>query len=150
FAASANAPQLPAEAGRLRALKRLDILDTEPELEFDEFAAIARSLFGTSMALISFVDDERQWFKARVRLDLDGSNRASSFCTHTIADDQPFVIPDTHLDARFVESPLVTGPPHVRFYAGAPIHEPEGHRVGALCVLDVEPREVTGAQLDAL
>ena len=150
FAASLNAPQAVDESTRLRALRRLELLDTPADPEFDELAALARGIFGTPMALISLVDAERQWFKARIGLPFEETPRSDSFCSHVVSAGRPMVVTDASQDARFASSALVRGSLHVRFYAGAPIYEPDGNPIGAVCVMDVRPREVSSGQLEAL
>jgi CheY-like chemotaxis protein len=137
-----------AEAQRLAALHRHAILDTGPESGFDALVHEAASLCGAPIALISLVDDDRQWFKARVGLAVSQTPRTEAFCDHAIADPLGMlVVPDTHVDARFSGNPLVLGDPHVRFYAGMALHDAEGHALGALCVLDQVPRELDAAKL---
>lgn len=125
---------------RLAALTSYQVLDTAPERAFDNIAAIAAALFETPMALVSLVDRERQWFKARVGLDATETPRDVAFCAHAIRQDEPLVVPDAALDPRFAIYPLVTGRPHLRFYAGAPVLTPDGLPLGTLCVLDTRPR----------
>jgi PAS domain S-box-containing protein len=128
------------EAERLAALRRFEILDTAPEEAFDRLAHLAASLFAAPMAGITFVDAERLWLKAAVGMALGDLPRAVAFCAHTIMHGEPTVVPDTLKDPRFHDSPLVTGPPHIRFYAGAPITTRDGHRLGSLAVMDNKPR----------
>jgi len=137
---------------RVRKLRDYNILDTPPELDFDELTQLAAQICNTPVAVISFVDKERQWFKARIGTDMEESPRSESFCTHTIqlVEDQVFVVNDTLKDERFAESPLVTGPEQIRFYAGAPIVTRDGHAIGAICAIDQTPRTLTDEQLVAL
>ena len=100
------------------------------------------------IALISLVDRDRQWFKSRQGIDIAETPRNTSFCTHTIQQDEPFVVSDTLNDPRFCNNPLVTGPARIRSYVGIPLRASAGHNIGALCIEDVRPREVTQAQLD--
>jgi serine/threonine protein kinase len=138
------------EVGRLAALAALEILDTEPEPEFDDLTRLASQLCGTPIALISFVDRDREWFKAKVGITESSFPRLIAFCAHAIARRDLLVVPDASHDARFRTNPLVTNGNGVRFYAGAPLLTPEGFAVGALCVIDRVPRELTEAQLESL
>jgi PAS domain S-box-containing protein len=128
------------EEERLRELRRYAILDSPPEPRFDRITALARRLFKVPVALISLVDEHRQWFKSHSGVELEETPRDISFCTHGIGSNEVMVVPDAALDPRFAASPLVTGEPHVRFYAGAPLITPSGHRVGMLCLNDTVPR----------
>ncbi|MDH4383982.1 MAG: PAS domain-containing protein [Caulobacter sp.] len=133
--------QDPLESERLTALERMEVLDSPSEPLFDSLTDLAAQTFKTPIALISLVDQERQWFKACVGLDIDHTARGVSFCQHAILSDQVFVVLDAAHDERFHDNPLVTGSPNIRFYAGAPLITPEGHRLGALCVIDTVARE---------
>jgi serine/threonine-protein kinase len=142
---------LPAnEASRIAALLSCGVLDTLPEPSFNHIAQLASMLCGTPIALVSLVDESRQWFKARVGLSACETSRDASFCAHAIHEEAPFVVPDTLLDARFADNPLVTGDPLIRFYAGVPLLLDGKYGVGTLCVIDRVPRELSAAQLDAL
>lgn len=147
-----HAPLLPAqqEEARLAALRRLGVLDTPAETAFDDLAALAAQVCGTSIALVSLVDSERQWFKAAVGCDMDATPRSQSFCAHALDRADVLEVPDACADPRFADNPLVTGPPHVRFYAWAPLRTDDGHVVGTLCVLDPQPRTLTEAQRTGL
>ena len=144
------APALPDEAARLAALAEYAILDTDREPLYDDFVLLATQLCGTPLAYISLVDRDRQWFKARSDRGPHETPRDIALCGHAIAQRDVFVIEDTFADPRFAENPLVTGAPHIRFYAGAPLITPEGHAVGALCVADRVARTLTPAQRDSL
>lgn len=130
----------PPEGERLAALERLEVLDTPSEPLFDSLTDLAAKTFNAPIALISLVDQERQWFKACVGLDVDHTARDVSFCQHTIRSDQVFIVLDAAHDERFRDNALVTGPPYIRFYAGAPLITLEGYRLGSICVIDTEPR----------
>src|SRR5918996_1574112 len=108
------------EAERLAALRRYRILDTDPEAPFDDLALLASQICGTPIALITLVDADRQWFKARVGITTHETSRSISFCAHAIEHDGLFVVPDAREHRAFRDNPMVTGDPYVRFYAGAP------------------------------
>ncbi|MDH2434032.1 PAS domain S-box protein [Pokkaliibacter sp. MBI-7] len=145
-------PAVPAdnEAGRLAALHSYAILDTAAEQAFDDFTALAAQLCGTPLSLISLVDKDRQWFKSCLGLDDRETPRDMAFCAHAILTDELLIVPDALEDDRFADNPLVTGPPHIRFYAGAPLITPGGFRIGSLCVIDQQPRALSEAQGNAL
>lgn len=136
----AGAGELPEELRRQAALYSLALLDTEPEEEFDRIARLAQQLLSVSSALVSFMDHDRQWYKARVGVDTMEAPRSETFCTHVIDDGEPLVVDDATGDPRFAENPHVVAEGGVRFYAGVPIHAPGGHAVGTLCVFDSKPR----------
>jgi len=138
------------ERNRLAALRSYRILDTEPEQAFDDLALLASQICGTPIALISLIDAERQWFKARVGVSVHETPRDIAFCTHAIQQNGLFIVPDASDDARFRDNPLVAAEPNLRFYAGAPLVTTEGHALGALCVIDLQPRTLDHAQLEAL
>lgn len=138
------------EAGRLKALRQYKILDTEPEQAFDDLTLIASQICGVPIALISLVDEDRQWFKSRVGVEVQETSRSVSFCAHAILQQGIFTIPDALTDERFRNNPFVQGDPHVRFYAGAPITTQDGYALGTLCVIDYVPRELTADQKNAL
>jgi signal transduction histidine kinase/CheY-like chemotaxis protein len=140
----------PNEHERLYALAKYRILDTDPEVGFDDIAAVASAICGCPIALISLVDIARQWFKAHHGLDATETPRDLAFCAHAILEPGPFIVADAARDARFADNPLVTGETKVRFYAGVPLVNSEGFALGTLCVLDHERRELTETQLDAL
>lgn len=141
-----------AERIRLAALREYGILHTAPERELDDLVALAAKLCDTPVALVSLVDETEQWFKARVGTDATSTPREVSFCDHAMRGDGVMVIPDATLDPRFADNPLVTGEPHIRFYAAAPLVSPEGHPLGALSVIDarVHPDGLSELQLEAL
>lgn len=138
------------EAGRLRALRGMTILDSESEERFDRLTRLAQSLFEAPIALVSLVDAERQWFKSRQGLAAPETSREVSFCAHAILGDDVFVVPDATLDPRFADNPLVTDDPSIRFYAGAPLRSSDGHGVGTMCVIDTAPRTWSAEQSAAL
>ena len=128
------------EADRLTALKQYGVLDTTPEASFDDIANLAARLCDAPMAAVSLVDAERQWFKAEVGLGVRETPRPLSFCAHAMLADAAMVVKDARQDPRFADNALVTGPPHIRFYAGHPLKTSDGVSLGALCVLDDKPR----------
>lgn len=138
------------ENDRLRTLRAYKILDTKPEERFDELTQLAALICDVPISLITLVDADRQWFKSRVGLALSETPRAHAFCTHAIMQPELFEVPDAALDERFAENVLVTGDPHIRFYAGAPLATADGHLLGTMCVLDREPRHLTEEQRRAL
>lgn len=138
------------EPQRLAALRRYAILDTAAEEAYDDVTRLAAQLCETPMALVSLVDASRQWFKSRLGFDLPETPRDIAFCSWAIQGDDLFEIPDAARDARFHDNPLVTGDPHIRFYAGAPLCTPDGQRLGTLCVLDRVPRVLAPEQRAAL
>jgi GAF domain-containing protein len=134
------APITLDDAHRLKALHDLLILDTPPEERFDRVAHFAADEFDMPIVLVSLVDRERQWFKARVGLDVCETDRDSSFCGHAVVQSELFIVEDALADDRFVDNPMVVGEPRIRFYAGAPLQLPSGEIVGTLCMIDRIPR----------
>ena len=144
-------PPIPAnESDRIANLRLYNILDTLPELEFDDITKLAAQVCNAPIALISLVDEDRQWFKSRVGLESSQTSRDSSFCAHAIHHSSPTIVPDALLDDRFSDNELVTGAPKIRFYAGVPLTTPEGLAVGTLCVIDQAPRSLTDEQQASL
>lgn len=145
-----EAPLPPDESVRLSTLYALSILDTPPEARFDRITRFAMRLFDVPIALITLVDAERQWFKSCQGLDVSETPRGISFCGHAILADHALVVSDALLDERFADNPLVTGEPHIRFYAGFPISASNGSRLGTFCIIDRRPRHLDQEQLDTL
>lgn len=135
----ASLPQNEEE--RLRALRDLALLDSLPEEAYGDIVQLAASICGTPIALITLIDESRQWFKARIGVDIQETPRDAAFCAHAILDqNSTMIVPDAGADPRFRDNPLVLEDPHIRFYAGSPIVTSAGHALGALCVIDREPR----------
>jgi transcriptional regulator with GAF, ATPase, and Fis domain len=138
------------ESARLDVLRRYEILDTPPEVPFDDLATLASHLCDTPIALVGFVARDREWFKARIGMSIDAAPRDISFSAHAILQSDVFVVPDASTDPRFTSNPLVTETPRIRFYAGAPIETSDGHSLGTICVIDRVPRELRESQLEGL
>jgi phosphoribosyl 1,2-cyclic phosphodiesterase/CheY-like chemotaxis protein len=138
------------EERRLASLRALRILDTDPDERFDRITRLASALFNAPIALVSLVDENRQWFKSCYGLNVKETSRDAAFCAHVVHDREPMVVPDTFLDARFAENPLVIGEPRIRFYAGYPLILNDGACIGTLCVFDTRPRPLEGADLARL
>lgn len=147
-------PPVPVnEASRIASLVKLDVLDSEPEERFDRITRLAKYVFDVPIVLISLVDTGRQWFKSKQGLTVSETCRKSSFCAHAIAipttledSDRIMVIPDASIDNRFIDNPLVTGEPRIRFYAGFVLQSHEEFNLGTLCLIDDKPRQLTGEQ----
>jgi PAS domain S-box-containing protein len=144
------APRHPLEESRLATLHAYEILDTLPEQQFDDIVELASVIGGTPIALISIVDENRQWFKARKGLAAPETSRDVSFCGHAILSEEVFEVSDSSLDPRFADNPLATGEPHVRFYAGAPILTRDGLPLGTVCLIDHKPHQLSPQQKTAL
>ena len=138
------------ETGRLATLLRYNILDTDPEQTFLEVTQLARDLVNVPVAYIAFLDSDRLWLKSCIGTDVKEVPRDISFCSHTVSREDYLIIPDTYDDPRFVDNPLVTGPPHLRFYAGFPVKVEIGHVIGTLCVVDTVPRSLTDHEINTL
>lgn len=135
-------PSIPeGEALRLATLKSLNVLDTPPEERFDRVTRMAKRMFGVSTALVSIVDENRQWFKSRQGLDVAETPRNVSFCGHAILGDDVFLVQNALQDERFADNPMVVGDPNIRFYAGYPLRASDGQKLGTLCIIDSQPRE---------
>ncbi|WP_348755952.1 PAS domain-containing protein [uncultured Aquincola sp.] len=149
--AAARERQLRSEATRQQELDALGVLDTDDETSFDELTRLAATFFDAPVALISLIDRDRQWFKSRVGLEVRETPREDAFCAHAIRQPrQVMVVNDAHADARFKANRLVTGEPHIRFYAGAPLVTQTGNAIGTLCVIDYQPRQVDARQMEML
>lgn len=129
------------ESTRLAVLRGLCLLDSPPDPVFDTVAAMAARSMGTEIALVSLVDEHRQWFKTRIGLEERETPRSQAFCTHAIRSDEVMVVLDARLDPRLCDNPLVLGPPFIRFYVGAPLKLRDGHSIGTLCAIGTSPRE---------
>ncbi|WP_419804311.1 diguanylate cyclase [Terriglobus sp.] len=134
------------EERRLAALSSTGLFGTPPEADFDEIVKLASTLCGVPISAMTLLDRESQFIKSAVGLPVGSMPRASAFCDYTVRMERVFTVPDTHADERFVANPLVTGDPNVRFYSGVPLQTEDGSAVGALCVLDTEPRVLTAEQ----
>jgi GAF domain-containing protein len=145
-----TAPAPITDQARVAALQKYAILDTEPEQAFDDLTLLASYVCKTPIALISLVDEDRQWFKSRVGLSVSQTAREVAFCSTAIQQSDVLVVPDTLQDERFRNNPLVVSEPRIRFYAGAPLITEEGYALGTLCVIDQAPRELSVDQREAL
>ncbi len=144
-------PPIPAdEEARLAALAAAQVLDTPPEVAFDNLAKLAAAICQVPIALVTFVDRHRQWFKAKVGTLIEETPREVSFCGHAVAADQPLIVRDTRQDVRFADNPIVVNEPRIVFYAGVPLRATDGAPLGTLCVMDRTPRQLTPAQMQAL
>ena len=141
----------PLEKERLAELKSYSILDTLPEEDYDNLTAIAAEICNTEISLISLLDDKRQWFKSHHNLDVSETPKEYAFCAHAINDPKNvFIVQDARNDERFYDNPLVTGEPHVIFYAGVPLLSPKGLPLGTLCVIDHKPKLLSNSQINSL
>jgi GAF domain-containing protein len=138
------------EAARVAALNRYAILDSEPEQSFDDLVTLAAHICQTPIAMLSLVDDHRQWFKSKYGVEIKETPKEISVCAHAIQQGDLFIVPDLTKDERFRDNPLVTGESHLRFYAGAPLVNDDGFALGTLCVVDKEPRELNSEQKEAI
>ena len=145
-----KAPIPKDEIKRLNVLWQYDVLDTVPEDVFDDLANLAAHICEAPVALISLVDEKRQWFKSRVGISVKETSRDVSFCAHAILQDGLLTVSDASKDPRFSDNPLVTGTQHIRFYAGMPLRSPDGYALGTLCVIDNIARKLRPEQKQAL
>ena len=143
-------PLPSADQLRIAALRQYQIMDTPPEQCFDDISRLTSFICGTPIALITLLDLERQWFKARVGLEATETPIDQAFCAHAIKQEKVFLVADATQDERFARNPLVTGAPRIRFYAGVPLITPEGVPLGTLCAIDRVPRDLTTEQKEAL
>src|SRR5210317_989846 len=144
-------PEIPEdEEIRLKSLKSLNILDTPAEDRFDRIIRMTRRIFDVPAAFISFIDSDRQWFKASAGIDFAEISRDQSICAHAILDDEPFIIADAATDHRFTDGPLVQGDTGARFYASYPLRLPNGSRIGTLCIIDDHARLLENDDLELL
>lgn len=139
-----------AESARLACIRRLQILDTAPDSRLDAITQSASRHFDVPVALVSIVDENRQWFKSKIGLDTCETHRDHAFCSYTIRKPDIMIVENALEDERFRENPLVTGEPHIRFYAGAPITIDASQRIGTLCLIDDKPRTFDDAQKTSL
>lgn len=144
------APIPQDETQRLEALHALHAFETSLDPHFQQLVELTSKTFETPISLVSLVDTNRQWFKARVGLPAEETPRDVAFCAHAILSDEPLIVEDATQDQRFSENPLVLGEPHIRFYAGAPLISSAGYRLGTLCAIDTKPRKVNALQVAAL
>ncbi len=145
-----NIDRIIQDENRLNALYAYNILDTDAEQDFNEIVELASKICNTPISLISLLDDKRQWFKAKVGVEVNETPVELAFCRHAIANNNTFVVENTLNDERFAHNPLVTEQPSVRFYAGAPLTTPTGENIGTLCVIDTVQKQLTQEQMDAL
>ena len=145
-----TAPLPASEKKRLKILWQYEVLDTVPEEVFDDLTELAARICEAPIAMITLVDENRQWFKSKVGLELAETPRDVSFCAHTILQSEPLVVPDAQKDPRFSQNPLVTSNPNIRFYAGMPLQSEKGLGLGSLCVIDKMPRQLAPEQIEGL
>jgi GAF domain-containing protein len=139
--------KLQDELGRLAALDRYSILDTQPEAQFDKITALVRSVMNVPMAAVTLISTDRQWLKSRQGIAVCETARDVSFCTHTIQTREPLVVPDATVHPLFADNPLVLETPFIRSYLGVPLCSPDGYNIGALCAMDTQPRPFDASQI---
>lgn len=145
------APLPSNELARLAALRAYAIVDTDPEAMFDDLAFVASAMCDAPIGLVTFIEHDRQFLKARVGVDFSETLRSEAFCAHAVAEDVPLLeVPDATSDSRFQDNPFVTGDAGIRFYAGATIRAESGEALGTVCVLDTKPRDLTGHQREVM
>lgn len=144
------APLPVNEKDRLEALKRYGVLDSPAEHELEEIVQLASAICQTPISLVSLIDENRQWFKARIGLEVPETNRDIAFCSHVLLEEDMMVVENALEDERFSDNPLVTHEPNIRFYAGTPLITPDGFKLGTLCIIDKQPRKLTEQQRFAL
>ncbi|WP_019029356.1 sensor domain-containing diguanylate cyclase [Colwellia piezophila] len=145
-----KAPNIPLdETERLKTLRSLNVLDTLPEERFERLTRMAKRMFGVPIALVSLIDEDRQWFKSNIGINASETPREISFCGHAILGNSVFIVPDTREDPRFSDNPLVLNDPKICFYAGCPL-EVNGYRLGTLCILDQVPRNFDEEDIELL
>jgi GAF domain-containing protein len=145
------APLSLNESARLQSLNEHELLDTLPEAVYDDITKIASEITQAPIALITLVDDDRQWFKSKQGMVARETPREYSFCAHAIvAPDEVFIVPDARIDERFHDNPQVIGDPSIVFYAGVPVKDTEGNAMGTLCIIDKQPRELSEQQIESL
>jgi len=142
--------KLDDEAGRIAALRRYNVLGSAPERAFDRITSLVKTILNVPIVAVSLVDQDRQWFKSCIGLDVRETKRQDAFCDHTIRTRQAMVVPNAALDPRFASNPLVLGPPHIVSYAGVPLNAPDGYNIGSLCVIDTVPRDFDNQQIEVL
>jgi GAF domain-containing protein len=143
-------PVPATEAERLLAVRALDLIDSPADAAIDRLTSLAAHATACPMTLVTLLSSQRQWFKSRVGVELAETPRSWAFCSHTILDGGLTMVEDASSDPRFRDNPLVTGAPHIRFYGAFPIEDGNGHRLGALCVLDREPRRLRDREIQSL
>lgn len=135
---------------RVMELASYDLMDTPAERPFDDIVYLAQAICNTPIVLLSFIDDDRQWVKAKIGVDENEFSPAKTFCGYALMTEAPLVVEDATLNERFAEREFVAGEAHLRFYAGVPVFSPFGHAIGMICVIDTEPRKLEANELASL